>query len=66
MILPLPGQLDLPSCDHEPSRLLLQRKADSPLKPGKAQLPMDIGLFGSDADQLDLIECLQEPVDDGL
>jgi hypothetical protein len=28
MILPLPGQLDLPACEHEPSKLLLQRFSD--------------------------------------
>ena len=60
----LPGQTDLPSCDHEPSRLLLQRKADSPLKPGKAQLPMDIGLFSDESAQLDLCEMFQEPTNE--
>jgi hypothetical protein len=37
------GQMDLAECDHEPSRLLLQRRADAPLKPKAAQEPTDFG-----------------------
>lgn len=54
MIHPLPGQLDLPACDHEPSKLLLQRRANAPMRPDKAQKPMDIGLFDSTPKQIDL------------
>lgn len=53
-ILPLPGQFDLPACDHAPSRLLLQRKADAPMRPNKPQRPVDIGLFGDAHAQIDL------------
>ena len=35
---------------------LAQRKADSPLKPSKPQLPADVGLFSDESSQLDLIE----------
>lgn len=54
MIHPLPGQLDLPACDHEPSKLLLQRRANAPLRPSKPQKPMDTGLFDSTPKQIDL------------
>jgi hypothetical protein len=32
----------------------LQRKADAPLRPSKAQKPADIGLFSDDRDQSDM------------
>ena len=54
MILPLPGQLELPQCEHEPSKLLLQRRANAPLQPTKPQRPMNVGLFGDDAAQIDI------------
>jgi hypothetical protein len=54
MILPLPGQLDLPACEHEPSKLLLQRRANAPLAASKPQQPCDLGLFGDDAAQIDI------------
>lgn len=54
MIHPLPGQLDLPACDHEPSKLLLQRRANAPMRPTKHQKAMDIGLFDSTPKQIDL------------
>lgn len=43
---------------------LAQRKANAPLKPAKPQAPCDIGLFSDDANQLDLIEMFQEPIED--
>ena len=58
VILPLPGQLDLPACEHEPSKLLLQRRANAPLQPSKPQKPVDIGLFSDTAKQVDLEDLL--------
>ena len=60
----LPGQIDLPDCPHEPSRLLLQQRAAAPLKPAKAQAPCDHGLFSDTAAQLDLVEMLQTPTNE--
>jgi hypothetical protein len=37
-----------------------QRLADSPLKPSKPQLPADVGLFGDESSQLDLIEMFMD------
>lgn len=54
MILPLPGQLELPACEHEPSKLLLQRRANAPMRPDKAQKACDMGLFSDQAAQIDL------------
>ena len=39
---------------------LAQRKADSPLKPSKSQLPADHGLFSDESSQLDLIEMFMD------
>jgi len=51
----LPGQLELSGT--EPSlRAALARQAASPLKPKVAQAACDVGLFGDDAAQLDLVE----------
>jgi len=36
----------------------LQRKADAPIKPGTAQAPCDIGLFGERQKQIDLFDDL--------
>lgn len=47
-------QLDLPGCEHDPGRLLLQRRANAPLKPAVPQKPADVGLFGDDRNQLEL------------
>lgn len=58
------GQFDLAGCEHEPSRLLLQRKANAPLKPDVPQKPADIGLFSDEAAQLDLIEMFEDPTND--
>ena len=46
---------------HEPSKLLLQRRANAPLRPAKEQQPCDVGLFSEDASQLDLCEVLRNP-----
>lgn len=54
------GQFDLPGCEHEPSKLLLQRKADAPLKPGKPQEACDVGMFSDEANQLDLVDVARE------
>lgn len=40
---------------RDPVRSTLQRRADAPLRPGKAQEPADFGLFGDDSRQLDLV-----------
>ena len=45
-------------------RTVAERKWLAGLKPAKPQLPADVGLFSDDADQLDLVEMLQEPVED--
>jgi hypothetical protein len=37
----------------------LQRKADAPLKPATQQEPCDVGLFGDESKQVDLIEALK-------
>lgn len=49
------GQFELPGAGPEPVRSTLQRRADAPLRPGKAQEPADFGLFGDDSRQLDLV-----------
>ena len=38
----------------------VQRRADAPLKPAMPQEPCDVGLFGDDANQTDLIEALRK------
>lgn len=43
---------------------LLRLKAAAPIKPRKPQARCDIGLFSDEADQLDLVEMFQDPVDD--
>lgn len=48
-------QRDLAGCEHEPSRLLLQRRVNAPLKPNKPQAPCDLGLFSDQAAQTDLV-----------
>lgn len=37
---------------------LAQRRSDQPLQPRKAQLPCDVGLFGDDRDQVDLMDLM--------
>jgi hypothetical protein len=39
----------------------VRRQAAAPLKPNKPQQPMDVGMFGPDVDQLDLIEMFADP-----
>ena len=43
---------------------LLRQKAAAPIKPRKPQVPCDIGLFSDDADQLDLVEMFQDPIEE--
>lgn len=51
----LPGQLSLPDTGERMGELA-RRKAAAPLRPGKPQAPCDIGLFGDEAAQLDLVD----------
>lgn len=39
---------------------MLQRKAELPLKPSKPQEACDIGLFGDEAKQIDLLDLLRQ------
>jgi hypothetical protein len=43
---------------------LLRIKANNRLIARRAQLACDIGLFSDEADQLDLVEMFQDPVED--
>jgi hypothetical protein len=45
-------------------KTVAERKWRAPLKPAKAQLPADVGLFSDDHLQLDLVEMLQDPAND--
>lgn len=58
----LPGQFDLP-CTEERFAELARLKARAPLRAGKPQLPLDVGLFSDDSLQTDLIEMLIDPED---
>jgi hypothetical protein len=49
----LPGQSDLPGTAGSNADLL-KRKAAAPLRPARAQLACDAGLFGDEKNQLDL------------
>jgi len=49
---------------HVDQATLAQRKANAPLLAPKPQKPLDIGLFSDEANQLDLIEMLVDPVED--
>jgi hypothetical protein len=42
-------------CEKHWSAKLAQRKIDEPLKPARPQETCDIGLFGDDRNQLDLV-----------
>jgi len=44
-------------------RTLAERQWNAGLKPTKPQLPADVGLFGDDHLQLDLVEMLQTEAD---
>jgi hypothetical protein len=48
-------QLDLPDTAPDIGGTL-QRKADAPLKPKLDQKPCDIGLFGDESAQLDIVD----------
>ncbi len=45
-------------------KTVAERQWCAGLKPPKEQKPCDIGLFSDEADQTDLIEMLQDPVED--
>lgn len=45
------GQTTLPGTEPIGQGALAQRRADQPLKPGIAQKPLDVGLFGDEATQ---------------
>ena len=45
-------------------KTVAERKWQSGLKPVKAQLPADHGLFSDDHLQLDLVEMFQDPVNE--
>jgi hypothetical protein len=45
-------------------RGLLRQKAAAPIKPRKAQQPLDIGLFSDDAAQLDLVEMFMDSTEE--
>ncbi len=51
----LPGQLEIPDTG-EHMRQHVAKLAAAPLKPLKAQLPADVGLFGDEALQADMCE----------
>lgn len=59
----LPGQFQIPLTEENLARLAM-RQAAAPLKPKEPQKPMDIGLFSDEANQIDLIEMLIDPVED--
>jgi hypothetical protein len=50
-----PRQMDLAQTDHDTVGLA-KRLAAAPLRPRRAQLPADHGLFSDEAAQLDLVE----------
>lgn len=49
----LPGQLELPDTPEHPAELA-KRLAAAPMLPVRPQEPCDVGLFGTEADQLDM------------
>jgi hypothetical protein len=46
-------------------KTVAERQWSGGMRPSKPQLPPDHGLFSDDHLQLDLVEMLQEPVEDG-
>lgn len=53
----------LPGAERDTAGLA-RKLASERLRANKPQLPCDIGLFGDDHLQLDLVEMLQEPTND--
>lgn len=45
-------------------KIVAKRQWQAGSKARKPQLPCDVGLFSDEADQLDLVEMFQDPVDD--
>lgn len=54
----LPGQRDLPHTGEQLAELA-RRKAAAPMRPTKPQQACDVGLFGDQAGQLDIIDRLR-------
>ncbi len=54
----LPGQLDLAGTAKAGDGDRAQRAANAPMKPKVAQKPMDMGLFGDEAAQIDMLDML--------
>lgn len=50
-----PRQMQLPSTAHDPAGLA-RHLAAQPLRPRKPQQPCDVGMFGDQAAQLDLVD----------
>lgn len=50
----------LPGCGHDLAGLA-RRLADAPLRPAAPQVPCDVGLFGDDAAQADLVDMSRRP-----
>lgn len=53
----------LPGAGHDLAGLA-RKRASEPLKASKPQLPCDVGLFGDEHLQLDLVEMLQDPTNE--
>ena len=47
-------QTVLPGAERASDATMAQRRANSPLKPRRAQQPCDVGLFSDEANQRDL------------
>lgn len=45
-------------------KFVAERKWRKPLKPAKPQQPCNVGLFGDEHLQMDLVEFLQDPTND--
>lgn len=53
-------QAVLPGAERLSLNDLAKRRANAPLRARKQQKPCDVGLFGDDADQLDLVSWFTE------
>jgi len=54
-------QLVIPGTEKASSATMAKRAAAAPLKPKTAQKPMDVGMFGTEKDQTDLLDALTSP-----
>lgn len=50
------AQAVIPGTERAPQKTMLERQAAAPMRAGKTQKDMDFGLFGSERDQLDLVD----------